>query len=74
MTNAGKKGGAVRTSPYTCLTAEVAITHLERILSTDGAESLFGLPYWRARVEQISATPGLNPEHRARLAKLLAKT
>jgi hypothetical protein len=58
-------------SPYTPQTAEDSITHLERILSADGAESLFGRTYWRARVQQVSATHGLTPQQRARLARLL---
>jgi histidinol-phosphate/aromatic aminotransferase/cobyric acid decarboxylase-like protein len=66
-----KTGLAGMRSPYTCLTAEAAIAHLERIFSTDGAELLFSRTYWRARVEQVSATPGLTPEQRTRLAKLL---
>jgi hypothetical protein len=64
-------GPANRKSPYTRHTAEAAISHLERILSADGADSLFSRTYWRARVEQLTATPGLTPEQRARLTRLL---
>ncbi|MFM0632521.1 hypothetical protein PQR41_42660 [Paraburkholderia xenovorans] len=66
-----KNGPANRKSPYTRHTAEAAISHLERILSADGADSLFSRTYWRARVEQLTATPGLTPEQRARLTRLL---
>ncbi|WP_407675340.1 hypothetical protein [Paraburkholderia sprentiae] len=58
-------------SPYTPLTAGDAIAHLERILSSDGADSVFSRTYWRARVQQVSATPGLTPQQQARLVKLL---
>ncbi|RZF26477.1 hypothetical protein EVC45_27485 [Paraburkholderia sp. UYCP14C] len=70
-TKATKRGPAEKTSPYTRHTAEAAITHLERILSTDGADSIFSRTYWRARVEQVKATQGLAPEQQARLARLL---
>jgi hypothetical protein len=58
-------------SPYTPQTAEDAIAHLERILSADGADSLFSRTYWRARVQQVSATRGLTQLQQARLDKLL---
>jgi hypothetical protein len=72
MKSTSKKGFTESQSPYTRHTAEEAIIHLERILSADGADSIFSRTYWRARVEQVSATPGLTADQRARLAKLLA--
>ncbi|MBB5413386.1 MULTISPECIES: hypothetical protein [unclassified Paraburkholderia] len=66
-----RKGPPDRESPYTPLTAGDAISHLERILSSDGADSLFSRTYWRARVQQVSATQGLTPQQQARLVKLL---
>lgn len=66
-----KKRLGERESPYTPQTAEDAISHLERILSADGAESLFSRTYWRARVQQVSATRGLTPAQQARLLRLL---
>lgn len=66
-----RKGLAGRASPYTPHTAEAAIAHLERILSAEAACSLFSRTYWRARVQQVSATRGLTEEQRARLARLL---
>ncbi|AUT66409.1 hypothetical protein C2L65_42675 [Paraburkholderia terrae] len=66
-----EKGPGDRESPYTPQTAEDAIAHLERILSADGADSLFSRTYWRGRVQQVSATRGLTPQQRARLARLL---
>lgn len=66
-----EKGPGDRESPYTPRTAEDAIAHLERILSADGADSLFSRTYWRERVQQVSATRGLTPQQRARLARLL---
>jgi hypothetical protein len=66
-----RKGPQGMESPYTPLTAGDAISHLERILSSEGADSLFSRTYWRARVQQISATQGLTPQQQARLARLL---
>lgn len=58
-------------SPYTPQSAEDAISHLERILSAEGACQLFNGGYWCARVEQVSETRGLIPQQKARLARLL---
>jgi hypothetical protein len=66
-----RKGPQDMESPYTPLTAGDAISHLERILSSEGADSLFSRTYWRARVQQISATQGLTPQQQTRLARLL---
>lgn len=62
--------GAIR-SPYTAQNVDGAIAHLERVLSLEGAHSLFGRTYWHMRVIQISATHGLPHPHRARLQRLL---
>ncbi|SAK96352.1 hypothetical protein AWB79_07328 [Caballeronia hypogeia] len=59
------------TSPYTARNVDAAIGHLERVLSAEGANSLFGQTYWRTRVQQVSATRGLHHEQRARLARLM---
>src|ERR1700759_4291805 len=59
------------TSPYTARSADAAIRHLERVLSAEGANSLFGQTYWRSRVRQVSATRGLLREQRARLERLM---
>jgi hypothetical protein len=58
-------------SPYTAQNVDAAITHLERVLSPDGAHSLFGQSYWRIRVMQVDATPGLMHTQRVRLERLL---
>ncbi|BAN24057.1 putative uncharacterized protein [Caballeronia insecticola] len=50
---------------------DAAIRHLERVLSAEGANSLFGQTYWRTRVQQVSATRGLQREQRARLERLM---
>ena len=49
------------------------IEHLERVLAGEGADSMFGRTYWRARVVEAQATPGLLPRQRARLERLLAR-
>jgi hypothetical protein len=60
-------------SPYTPRTVDDAIRHLERVLSAEGANSLFGQTYWRTRVQQVSATRGLQRDQRARLERLLKR-
>src|ERR1700692_2986713 len=67
MTN---KEGDV-TCPYTAQNVDAAIAHLERALSSEGAHSLFGQTYWRARVMQANATLGLMHSQRVRLQRLL---
>ncbi|RZF24889.1 hypothetical protein EVC45_36380 [Paraburkholderia sp. UYCP14C] len=71
MKTTGRKRSGDGESPYTPLTAEDAISHLERVLSAGAAQSLFSGVYWRARVQQLSATRGLTPLQRARLVRLL---
>ncbi|MFM0140741.1 hypothetical protein [Caballeronia grimmiae] len=61
-------------SPYTPYTIDGAIAHLERILYADGADSIFARTYWRGRVLQAHATPGLVPPQRERLERLLDRT
>jgi hypothetical protein len=61
------------TSPYTHKSVDAAIIHLERVLSSDGADSLFARGYWRGRVLQAYATPGLLSEQKERLQRLLAR-
>jgi len=64
------KGRGTVQSPYTPQNVDAAITHLERVLSSEGAHSLFGQTYWRVRVMQVSATPGLMHSQRVRLQRL----
>jgi hypothetical protein len=58
-------------SPYSTYNVDAAIQHLERILSAELANSLFGQTYWRRRVQQVSATHGLHREQRIRLDRLM---
>jgi hypothetical protein len=57
-------------SPYTPQNVEAAISHLEHVLKAGGATHLFNGAYWRARISQASATPGLLPAQRNRLERL----
>ncbi|SAL66136.1 hypothetical protein AWB70_06245 [Caballeronia cordobensis] len=66
-----REPAATITSPYTPRNVDAAIWHLERVLSAEGANSLFGQTYWRTRVRQVSATRGLQREQRARLERLM---
>jgi hypothetical protein len=70
MKTAAKKGGA-GASPYTPQNVDIAITHLERVLCAEGADSLFAQAYWRGRVLQAYATRGLMQTQQERLQRLL---
>jgi uncharacterized protein involved in tolerance to divalent cations len=70
MKTAAKKGGA-DASPYTPQNVDIAITHLERVLCAEGADSLFAQAYWRGRVLQAYATRGLMRTQQERLQRLL---
>ena len=63
--------GGAGVSPYTPQNVDVAITHLERVLCTEGADSLFAQAYWRGRVLQAYATRGLMRTQQERLQRLL---
>ena len=63
--------GGAGVSPYTPQNVDVAITRLERVLCTEGADSLFAQAYWRGRVLQAYATRGLMRGQRERLQRLL---
>jgi hypothetical protein len=71
MTSGNRKTGS--TSPYTFRDIDAAIFHLETVLDTDGATSLFPPAYLRARVLQASATKGLGPHQQQRLHRLLER-
>ncbi|KAA1006175.1 hypothetical protein FVF58_26660 [Paraburkholderia panacisoli] len=58
-------------SPYTPQNLDAAVTHLERVLCAEGADSLFAQTYWRGRVLQAYATNGLLQRQRERLQRLL---
>jgi hypothetical protein len=58
-------------SPYTPRSVDVAIAYLEQILCAENAGSLFAQAYWRGRVLQAFATPGLVNTQRDRLRRLL---
>ncbi|MDR5837640.1 hypothetical protein [Caballeronia sp. LZ034LL] len=61
------------TPSYSVGHLDAAIEHLEQVLSLEGANSLFSQTYWRARVVQALATPGLAPCQYARLQRLLER-
>ncbi len=63
--------GGAGVSPYTPQTVDVAISHLERVLCTEHADSLFTHAYWRGRVLQAYATRGLMRGQRERLQRML---
>ena len=60
-------------SPYTFRDIDAAISHLETVLDSGGARSLFSPTYWRERILQASTTKGLNPKQQQRLHRLLER-
>jgi hypothetical protein len=58
-------------SPYSACNIDAAITHLERVLSAEGANSLFGQTYWKKRVQQVKATRGLHRNQQIRIERLM---
>ena len=69
MKAATTKGTGV--SPYTPQNVDLAITHLERVMCSQGSDSIFAQTYWRGRVLQIYATLGLVQKQEERLRRLL---
>ena len=58
-------------SPYTPQTLDLAITHLEQIMRSENAVSIFPPSYWRGRVLEAFATAGLVQRQQQRLSRLL---
>jgi predicted NBD/HSP70 family sugar kinase len=56
-------------SPYTVRNLDAAIAHLERVICDD-ALAIFGRQYWRSRITQVAATPGLSHPQSRRLRAL----
>ena len=51
--------------------AEAEIANLEKALSASGMHSIFAQTYWRHRLYELHATPGLGIPQRIKLEKLL---
>src|ERR1700741_4100503 len=51
--------------------ADAEIAHLEKALAADGTHSIFAQTYWRNRLYELHATPGLGIPQRIKLEKLL---
>jgi len=64
-------GNIENTSPYTQKTIDGAISHLERVVSSEWATSLFPKTYWYGRALQAYTTPGLTQTQQERLQRLL---
>ncbi|KMZ13695.1 hypothetical protein BHUM_02457 [Candidatus Burkholderia humilis] len=58
-------------SPHSACNIDAAIAHLKRVLSAEGANSLFGQTHWRKRVQQVKATRGLHRNQQLRLERLM---
>jgi hypothetical protein len=52
--------------------ADAEIAHIEKALEADGGHSIFAQTYWRRRLHEIHATPGLGTHQRIKLEKLLS--
>jgi hypothetical protein len=51
--------------------ADAEIAHLENALAADGTHSIFAQTYWRRRLYEPHATPGLGIPQRIKLERLL---
>jgi hypothetical protein len=58
-------------SPYSIKTLDAAIAHLERVIGAECAHTIFGKRYWRGRIQQMQATPGIMHTQLRRLLALL---
>ncbi|MGA7778641.1 MAG: hypothetical protein WCA85_13170 [Paraburkholderia sp.] len=58
-------------SPYSIKNLDSAIGHLERVINDERALLIFGPIYWRMRIQQAHATPGIMHTQLRRLRKLL---
>jgi hypothetical protein len=58
-------------SPYTIHNIDVAINHLERILSGEALDAVFSRTYWRGRIVQALSTPGIASSQQERLRRML---
>jgi len=63
--------GLLSNSPYTVKNVDRVIHHLERVLCADAGEAVFPLVYWKARIVQANATPGMTLSQQERLRRLL---
>ena len=60
-------------SPYTIRNLDAAIAHLERVTAHDNAFTIFGAVYWRMRIYEAQATPGVMHPQLLRLRALLER-
>src|SRR5580692_6909449 len=62
---------AKSTSPYTLQDVDILITHLERVLSSEGINPLLPKSHWEGRILRACAMPGLTRTQQDRLQRLL---
>lgn len=62
-----------RKTLYVPRSIDSEIDRLERVLTGEGADSMFARTYWRARVIEVRGTPGLIPIQLERLERLLGR-
>ncbi|MBN3751459.1 hypothetical protein G3N95_00785 [Paraburkholderia sp. Tr-20389] len=60
-------------SPYSINNLDDAITHLERVIGAECAQTIFGKRYWHGRIQQLQATHGIMHTQVRRLRALVER-
>jgi hypothetical protein len=71
MEKGTRRWGVYASNRHALRSADTEISHREKALAADGAHSIIGQTYWRRRLYELHATPGLGIPQRIKLEKLL---
>ncbi|WP_227747221.1 hypothetical protein [Paraburkholderia franconis] len=72
MAKGTRRWGLSASNRHALRNADAEISNLEKALAADGTHSLFAQTYWRRRLYEIHALPGLGIPQRIKLEKLLS--
>ncbi|MGF6635513.1 hypothetical protein OKW35_000951 [Paraburkholderia sp. MM5477-R1] len=72
MSRGTRRWGLSASNRHALRHADAEISNLEKALAADGTHSIFAQTYWRRRLHEIHATPGLGLAQRIKLEKLLS--
>jgi hypothetical protein len=72
MVKGTRRWGLSASTGHSPRDADAEIAHLEEALAADGAHSIFAQSFWRRRLYELHATPGLGIPQRIKLEKLLS--
>ena len=72
MATGTHRWGLSASTRHSLRNADAEIAHLEKALAGDGAHSIFAQTFWRRRLYELHATPGLGIHQRNKLEKLLS--